>query len=53
MGLFRKKISTKCNECNLECYTLEKLDRHKDIAHQDHDTSRASRRMLKKGKQFG
>jgi len=55
MDLFRKKDhGTKCNKCNLDCYSIEKLKRHKDIAHKDHDTTREGRRALAKGKgQFG
>lgn len=54
--MFGKKEnnSTICKHCNTECYTKEKLDRHKAIAHQQHDTTRESRRAIAKGRgQFG
>ena len=46
----RSDGTTKCKVCNLECVTLQRLAKHKEIAHQDHDTTRASRRALAKGK---
>lgn len=49
--MFKKKPKgTKCQQCNLECYTDEKLDRHTTIAHKNYQTNRTNRRGLQKGK---
>lgn len=46
----KKQEGTKCSECNLECHTEEKLQKHKSIAHKNYETNRTNRRGLKKGK---